>query len=674
MRFFFIIGILLIFGTTTNAQENWRKHAKLAEDLERKAQYAESAEHYRFAWVLKPQKRDLIHKAAENYSIIKDYENAAEAYRAVAGRKKYPLAGFKYALALKQQGKYEEASRAFSSFKENYKGKDNEYWARRSDLEIIGCELAMRLPQFSEKPDAIVSHPGITVNSSTTDFAPIPVSENILYFSSTRSGRAQIYRAESSGKSWSSASLPTNFPSISQDHYCNGTLSPDNDRFYFTICKSVESWGGLTTRCEIYVTQRLDNSWASPQRLDDYINDPNATTTHPHVVHNGDTEILYFSSNRTGGEGGMDIWYATRNIYGSNTDFTIPVNLGGNINTGRDEITPFYTLENATLYFSSNGHPSMGGYDIYSSTGSHTQWERPVNHGYPYNSSADDFYYVLKSSRTGGYLVSNRKAEEKPTTTDEDIFTFYFPNADGAELQVNGEVFDKETGQPVNDLTVSLYEQEGPGSKTLVDAYFFPDGNFELKLSRNARFLLEFKAPQYQGFSQVVHPSKYQLQEELVMPIHLEAEVVTPEPEIELPIITPPEETKEPDQLQPEETTTPPDFTQDEEEPVPYTTRGQSPADDYEVVTAAPRHTGTYYKVQLIAVVRYSEEHKRYQPVKDLGRLDTEFIVDRKLYRVLLADYGTEEEAKEVLKKVKTRGFEGAYIVKYQDGQRMGRI
>ena len=670
MRYLFI-GILTIFSVSSlfGQQDNWRKQVKIAEEFEQKAQYNKAAEHFRYAWVLKPNKRDLIYRAGENFSIIKDYYNAAEAYRAVVGRKKFPTAGFKYALALKQQGKYEEASRAFANFIENYRGKDKTEWAKRVEMEILGCELAQSLPQYSENPKAIIQHPGISVNSPATDFAPIPVSETLLYFSSTRSGRAQIYRTEESGNAWTSANLPSNFPSISADHYCNGTLTPDNKRFYFTICRSVESWGGLTTRCEIYVTQRQNNEWAAPQRLDDYINDPRATTTHPHVVHNGDTEILYFSSNRSGGEGGMDIWYATRNVNGTDIDFTMPVNLGQEINTDRDEITPFYTLEDAILYFSSNGHPSIGGYDIYKSSGSHNQWDRPENLGYPFNSSADDYYYVMKPSRSGGFLVSNRKTDSKPETTHEDIFTFLLPNAERAQLRILGTVHNLESGELLEEVTISLYEQSSPGTKLLVDNFFFRDGNFELKVPRNARFLLEFNSPGFYPYTQVLNATNYPMQDEFSLPVQLEREIEAPtvvEPDPETPVETP--------MPTPTEADTPEQQEEEEEEPVPYTTRGQSPTDNYELITAAPRKDGTYFKVQLIAVVRYSEDHARYQPVKELGRLDTEYIIERELYRVLLADYGSLEEAEEVLALVQQRGFEGAYIVEYQDGERIGRI
>jgi cell division septation protein DedD len=362
----------------------------------------------------------------------------------------------------------------------------------------------------------------------------------------------------------------------------------------------------------------------------------------------------------------MDIWFTTRNVNGNDIDFTMPVNLGGQINTHRDEITPFYTLENATLYFASNGHPSIGGYDTFQSSGSHTQWERPENLGYPFNSSADDFYYVLRPSRAGGYFVSNRSVDSKPETTHEDIFSFLLPSAERAQLKIIGSVHNREDGNLIPEVTISLYEQSSPGTKLLVDNYFFTDGNFDLKLPRTARFLLEFKSPGYYPFTQVLNAASYPMQEEFTLPVQLEPEVIEEEPEVPLPILEP-EKSEDP-------TPEPPQDEENAEDPVPYTTRGQSPADNLELVTAAPRKDGTYFKVQLIAVVTYNPDHARYRPVKDLGRIDTEYIIDRELYRVLLADFDSLSDANATLELVKERGFEGAYIVEYRDGERIGRV
>ena len=84
--------------------------------------------------------------------------------------------------------------------------------------------------------------------------------------------------------------------------------------------------------------------------------------------------------------------------------------------------------------------------------------------------------------------------------------------------------------------------------------------------------------------------------------------------------------------------------------------------------------SGVYYKFQIIAVSKYYANHKRYRPVKDLARIDTEYFAEQDVTRVLLSDFFSDREASKMLKKVKERGFEGAFIVKYQDGQRIKRV
>jgi len=103
------------------------------------------------------------------------------------------------------------------------------------------------------------------------------------------------------------------------------------------------------------------------------------------------------------------IWYTSRDLNSGDIDFTYPVNLGKQVNSIRDEISPFYDDTKGILYFSSNGHVGLGGWDVFKVNGLEKKWEQPENLGLPINSSADDFYYVLKPSRTGGFLVSNRR-------------------------------------------------------------------------------------------------------------------------------------------------------------------------------------------------------------------------------------------------------------------------
>ena len=104
----------------------------------------------------------------------------------------------------------------------------------------------------------------------------------------------------------------------------------------------------------------------------------------------------------------------------------------------------------------------------------------------------------------------------------------------------------------------------------------------------------------------------------------------------------------------------------------PYTARGRGPNDDYEYQTTAPRHNGTYYKIQLAAVGSFKSD--RFSNVADLGRVDTELILARGLTRVLLADFFSLGDARSALQKVKNKGYSGAYIVEYIDGERYSKV
>ncbi|HKK80346.1 MAG TPA: SPOR domain-containing protein, partial [Phaeodactylibacter sp.] len=103
-----------------------------------------------------------------------------------------------------------------------------------------------------------------------------------------------------------------------------------------------------------------------------------------------------------------------------------------------------------------------------------------------------------------------------------------------------------------------------------------------------------------------------------------------------------------------------------------YIARSRNPNDVYEYRTTAPRHEGTYYKIQLAAVSNYQED--RFSDVQDIGVLQTEFILARDLYRVLLADFANLPAASRALEKARAAGYSSAYIVEYINGERYGKV
>ncbi len=658
-----LLLVLLISAATVSEAQSWRKLKKEAEQAYTAGNLSESADKYEQAY-RKKRRDELIFQAGEIYFVLRDYRKAVEAYRPIKDMNdKFPLVGLKFARSLKQDGQYDRAIQEFEAFADKYTGDGKDILKDIIRVEVLGCRLGLVAPASANR-DIEILLPGDGVNSDKDEFAPFPISDNELYYSSTRGDRARIYSSRREGAQWGSAEPPRNFPVIQSGHFGNGAMAPDGSRFYFTVCSNTkEPWNDVKTRCEMFMTKRIGAVWSQPERLPEYINLSGATVTHPSIVHQRGQEILYFSSSREGGRGGMDIWYATRDLGLDDLDFTFPINLGPIINTLGDEITPFYNSEDQVLYFASNGHVSMGGFDVFRSIGDEMSWAQPENMGMPINSSADDYFYILSPSRTGGFMVSNRVfASQKTATTHGDIFEFA---VGGRRIMVKGNVYDRQSGEPINNITVALYQAADDGRETQLISRNFNEGSYTFEIMPNRRFRVEVSAL---GFK----PGTYRFAADdpntftYGQPIFLEAEGPA------VPVAPPPSTTQPtmPPATQPGQPTT---------QPTPpaattgalYITRPRDPRDNAEYETAAPRLNGTYYKVQLAAVGSYIPE--RFDNVSNLGRLDAERILSRNLTRVLLADYFTIEQARSVMQQVRSKGYSGAYIVEYRDGERYGK-
>jgi hypothetical protein len=672
--------LAILFALNAQAQDKlgWRKHLKLAEELYKKAEYADAGEHYRAAWKQKTKKKELAYKAGECFFIIRDYRNAADAWKNVKDDSTYPLIGLRYARCLKQNGEYEAASSELVNFLGHYAGADKAVVSQIVQMELRGCELAAQMAIKGDDPNIAVEHLNNNINTPETEFAPFPYGDEALYFSSTMAKRAEIYRSLQSNGIWGLATPIENFPVIEKDHFCNGTLTPDASRFYFTICKSVEKWGGLTTHCEIFVTRRVGKTWASPERLPDYINEQNVTNTHPCVIHDGSTEVLYFSSNRNGGIGGMDIWYSTREINSDANDFTLPINAGSRINTIGDEITPHYDKVETTLYFSSNGQVSMGGYDIFKAKGARSMWESTENMGTPLNSPADDFFYVKTTSGKGGFFVSNRLfGMEKITTTNEDIFSFGFQNP-VAQFVAKGEVYSKETRKALEEVEIALYEITNSGQRRFISKIVSSNGYYDFAVEPSHKYYIEALKDGFFPSTYEFDTYDYANYTDFGAPIYLESYggVGGQEPlavKEDMPKTSTKVPAKENTKVNPP--TSQPVTTAPPAEQASKTYVSKSKSDNLKTTSEAPRQTGTYYKIQIIALNKVDLKHSRFSKVTNLKRIDTEFILDRKLYRVLLADYSSVEEAQADLGSVrKMKDFQDAFIVEYKDGERVGSV
>jgi hypothetical protein len=649
---FFFLTLVMCFAHSLEAQ-NWKKSRKSGDELYQQGEYAQAAVEFEQAFKKKPKNKDLAFKTADSYYIIKDYRKAAEYFQYVKDDNvKYPMSGLKYARSLKQDGRYEDAKREFQAYLDKYTKSDRAIMEEIIRVEIAGCNLAKELPARANR-EAEIMLLSRGVNTDATEFAPIPFSNDVLYFSSTAGAKARIFRSQREGKEWGKASAPEAFPVIPNDHYCNGTLSADGQRFYFTICRGDESWGNLTTRCEIFLIKRQGGVWSQPKRLPDYINMAKVTATQPAVTELGGQEFLFFASNREGGRGGMDIWFVSRDLAADDTDFSFPVNLGPTVNTAGDEMTPFYDGNSGVLYFASNGHPSIGGLDIFKSKGMETIWSAPENIGLPFNSPADDLYYILNADGNAGFFVSNRAfGGQKNNTRDEDIFEF---TIGGRRLMVKGATYDRESGAPLGEIMASLYQVLPGNVENLLLVKDFNDGAYSFEILPGRTFKIEIQSTGYKGASYEFSSTDPAITT-YGRPVYLDKMVATdPTP----PVNTPDDKSK------------PVDIFADAEV---YTVTGIGPDDQLEYTSSAPRLTGVYYKVQLAALQKYDPGHSGYKKVTNMAtRMDTEYIPSQNLTRVMLADFNNREDAFKVMAQVQKRGFPGAFVVRYENGLRYGK-
>lgn len=674
-----LVFLLLNFSLLcTLSAQSAKKLMKQGEEAYTKGNYVQAADFFEKSW-LKGKKPEAIFKAGEAYYVLRNYRKAAEAYVNVKDKNdQFPLVGLKYARSLKQDGQYDKASKAFSDFRDSYTGEGKAVIEDVVQTELQGNELGKLLPAQAQQ-GIEVTHAGAGVNTSDNEFAPLPIDKGLLYFSSTIGGTARIYRSSLADNAWGKGATPDNFPVIQKGQYCHGSLTPDGQRFYFTICDAASSFNNNTTRCEIYVIRKQAAGWSAPEMLPESINAKGTTATQPHVVQNNGKEILYFASNRTGGRGGMDLWYVERPLSATGNAFANPINLGPNINTLGDEMTPYFSVGEGMLYFSSNGQTSIGGFDIYSSRGDLSTWAPADNLGLPYNSPADDYYYIKHNDGEGGFLVSNRiVAGEKLTTKDDDIFEI---KSKLVVAKLQGSVFAQETGEPINKYLLTLYEIRTDESESILLNREFNTSTYDLELLPNRKFRVEITAQGYAtgAYNFVTNNPSGQAYGQPLMLVKLGGAVVNTNPGGNPnnpnlgndPGFGNP---NNPGTNNPGTNPPPNNFPNANPSGGVYTAKGAGPADKEEYSTDAPRYEGEYYKIQLAALKAFSPSDKRYTAMSEFGNLQTETILNKQMTRVLVATFYTKDDAKRALAGVKRKGFSLAFIVKYTNGERYGRV
>ena len=370
-------------------------------------------------------------------------------------------------------GQYKQAAQNFNEYLEFDPGNE----LARSGL--LSCELG---PQWKEKPNQYKVKKETVFNSRRSDYSPLLVGDDgsQLVLSSTRKessgddisgvtglkfGDLFFSRKNDQGK-WQSVEAIEGEVNTEYDEGAP-CLSPDGKTMYFTRCSSDPDYPRFA---EIWQSQRSDAAWGKPTKCA-ISRDTLTSFAHPAVSPDG--EWLYFVSDAEGGEGGLDIW-RTRIL---SSGFGGMENVGRPINTSGDEMFPAFR-PNGDLYFSSDGHPGMGGLDIFIAHEDSIRGTIVENQQYPLNSSADDFGMTFEGVHNRGFYSSSR-GDGKGW---EHIFSFECPEI----LQtVTGWVYEKD-GYELPEALVYMVGNDGTNLKLSVRG----DGSFTQVLKPGVEYVL----------------------------------------------------------------------------------------------------------------------------------------------------------------------------------------
>jgi OOP family OmpA-OmpF porin len=451
----------------------------------------------------------LLEKTADLYRITRNYKKAEEWYLKLLERdaSSFPMSYFYLGEVQMGLEKYTEAKKNYLEFKTFSREINDPQFRKLLKYKIPSCEYAIRLKDSTNK--SLSAHLGNTINFPHIEFSPISLNHKTMIYGSFREKNLNLYEtaktdsvrlpvrklyvAAKEGDEWvAKGELEGPFNQQAKN-IGNAVISADGNRMYFTYCE--KNWQNRMI-CNLFLSEKEEENWSEPIKLNDEINLPNFTTTQPAIgrASKSNQEVLYFVSDRPGGKGGLDVWYTE--FHKRRNKFKSPRNAGSKINSVGTECTPFYDISSHKLYFSSDGQIGLGGLDVYSADGEKSKWEEPKNMEATINSSADDLDFTLHQSKKGGFVVSNRKggAALLSETCCDDIYEFVFSEYVSIALQAN--VMVKEDCLKNYKVNVFIKEKDSE-DKYLAQSYTVDTCGFKINLDEGKEYSVEIEKDGY---------------------------------------------------------------------------------------------------------------------------------------------------------------------------------
>ncbi|HHG84908.1 MAG TPA: hypothetical protein ENJ82_09190 [Bacteroidetes bacterium] len=488
------------------------KILEVANQLYNAQRFARAKEAYIAVLMKDPENYISTVRTAKCSYFIQEYDEAARYFESAIEIDKdgNDTVYFELGMTYRVLDRQNDALETLMEFRKRWKEKDD--YARRVKLEIEGSKFA----EAERKKDPVWRTRCLDINTAMGENFPAVLSQNedekylVFTTSRTESKNNEIFESYNEGYSdlWMSKieddttfGVAENMGKKINTKYNDGnpTFTADGQTMYFSICNQ----GKLGYGCSIYrsVYDPRKKRWGKPRVVEELrgmkevvvdsrgkIKKVPTYDVHPMLSSDGNT--MFFTSDREGGEGRLDIWYTTW----EGDKWSEAQNLGGRINTPFDDISPMLSDGGNILYFASNGRVGFGGFDLYMTEGGMGSWAEPSNMGAPLNSTYDDFAGFWSKDDSSTYFTSNRPG----CTGRDDIYWAKKREEDPCEFAVHGLVLDQTSQLPVPFATVILFEIDFEGDLIPLDTFRTDQSaeyNFEVECEKDYKVL--GNAPEY---------------------------------------------------------------------------------------------------------------------------------------------------------------------------------
>ncbi|MBB6461311.1 OmpA family protein [Flammeovirga kamogawensis] len=483
----FCLVSITSFGQSSKAKKLYEKGEKAVSER----QFPDAKEYLNKSIKADPSFGDSYYLLAYLNILERDYQRSRELYaelmKCCANNAKYMLAHLSLAEYEWSQGNYDLAEKYATSFLKFNPSKRQYSQISTANKIIASCKYA-RINIENKLPFNPTTL-GSTVNSREQQYFPaITANGTVLYFTARdRKTDENIYQTTLVDGEWATPEEVRELNTKYNEGTCS--ISADGSIMIFTSCESTRDRQGYGS-CDLFLSKKIGEHWTKPENLGPNVNSRN-WESQPSLSADGRT--LYFVSDRKGGVGKKDIWVSK---LGSNGDWNPAQNLGENINSYDDDLSPYIHSNGTTLYFSSEGQVGYGGLDLFKVEFINGQWTTPKNLGFPINDHADQVSLIVSSDGSKGYFSKEFTINGNERTSE--IVSFDVPKdiqPSALSSYLEGVVYNAITKKPLkSEIELKKLESDITESKVFSDE---ETGKYLIVLNQEEEYALYVSRPGY---------------------------------------------------------------------------------------------------------------------------------------------------------------------------------